>query len=150
MDLVADSKSKATREKEGRQASFLAGLIKGMTVAQAAAYAGVNRRTVYDWRDQSQSFRNSWEDAIEESKELTLYTYEEEVKSRALDRDDKTSHLLLMFLVKKLDPSYRDNYKTEHKVVHEKVHEISFSDEEMDQAIDILQKSKSSDQEQKT
>lgn len=137
------AKSSATKEKEGRQASFLAGLINGMTIAEAAAYAGVNRRTVYDWKDQSQSFRNAWEDAIQENKENTLGIYENEVKSRALDRNDKTSHLLLMFLVKKLDPSYRDNYKTEHKVVHEKVHEISFSDEEMDQAIGILTKAKS-------
>lgn len=139
---MTKTKSKATREKEGRQATFLAGLINGMTVAKAAEYAGVSRYTVYDWRDQSQSFRNAWEDALAESRELTLWKYEKEVKDRALDREDKSSHLLLMFLVKKLDPSYRDNYKTEHKVVHEKIQEISFSETEMDDAIGILTKAK--------
>jgi transposase-like protein len=140
--MATKTKPQSTKEKEGRQATFLAGLLDGKTVAEAAAYAGVNRRLVYDWRDQSQSFRNAWEDAIEEAKERTLNKYELEVKDRALDRNDKSSHLLLMFLVKKLDPSYRDNYKTESKVVHEKVHEISFSDEEMDKAIGILTKAK--------
>ena len=140
--MTTGTKSKATREKEGRQASFLAALIEGKTITEAAAYAGINRTTAYDWRDQSQSFRNAWEDALAECKERTLAKYENEVKDRALDRSDKSSHLLLMFLVKKLDPSYRDNYKTEHKVVHEKVHEINFSEEELDQAIGILTSAK--------
>lgn len=142
--MAPKAKSQPTREKEGRQAAFLSGLMQGMTVAAAAEHARVHRRVVYDWRDQSQSFRNAWEDAIAEARELTLHKYENEVKDRALDREDKTSHLLLMFLVKKLDPSYRDNYKTEHKVVHEKVHEISFSQDELDEAIGILQKTKPS------
>lgn len=128
-----------TKEKHTKQARFLAALLEGKSVTAAAATAGAARRVVYDWRDQSPSFRSAWDDAIDEAKERTLAVYVDELKSRALDREDKTSHLLLMFLIKQLDPSFRDNYKTEHKVVHETVQEISFSQEEFDEAIGILQ-----------
>lgn len=143
-------KSEQTRIKEAKQASFLSGLVLGMTVSEASKYAGINRRTAYDWRDQSQAFANAWDDAITESTELSLYKYEQELRDRALDRGDKNSHLLLMFLIKKLNPEYRDNYKTETKVIHEKVQEISFSTEEIDTALEILTAAKDSSRKQES
>lgn len=143
-----DKKSETTRIKEAKQASFLSGLVLGMTVTEAAKYAGINRRTAYDWRDQSQAFANAWDDAITESVEISLFKYEEELRDRALNRNDKNSHLLLMFLIKKLNPEYRDNYKTETKVVHEKVQEISFSSQEIDTALGILTAAKSASRKQ--
>lgn len=127
------------------KADFLSRLRAGRTVSEAAKATGTHRRTFYDWRDQDPEFRAAWEDAITESVEVL----EAEVRSRALDKTDKSSHLLLMFLLKKHDPSYRENYKREVTVKHEKVQEFEFSQAEMDEAINILtqQKEKSSSSE---
>lgn len=120
------------------KARFLRALASGRSVKDAAALTSTNRRTFYDWRDQDAQFRNDWDDAIKESVEVL----ETEVRTRALDRTDKNSHILLMFLLKKHDPSYRENYKKEIHVTHEKVQEFQFSQDEMDQAIQILQEQK--------
>jgi transposase-like protein len=120
------------------KATFLAELKAGNTVSKAAQACGVHRRTLYDWRDQDPEFRAAWEEAITASVEIL----EDEVRTRALDRTDKFSHLLLMFLLKKHRPEYRENYKREVTVKHETVHEIEFSREEMDEAINILTRQK--------
>lgn len=117
-----------------KKATFLAELKVGKTVSEAAKNAAVGRRTFYDWRDQDAEFRQAWDDAIEESIEVL----EDEVRKRALDRNDKSSHLLLMFLLKKHKPEYRENFKREVKITHEKVEEFHFSEEEMNNALTIL------------
>ena len=132
-------KPSASKTNTVKKANFLASLKAGNTVKRASVAAGVNRRTLYDWRDQDPEFRAAWEDAIKES----IEELEDEVRSRALDRNDKNSHILLMFLLKKHDPSYRENYKREVTVKHETVHEIEFSQEEVDEAIRILENQKS-------
>jgi hypothetical protein len=120
------------------KARFLRGLASGRTVKDAAALTDTNRRTFYDWRDQDAQFARDWDDAIKES----IEQLEDEVRRRALDSSDKYSHILLMFLLKKHDPSYRENYKREVTVKHEKVHEIEFSQAEIDEAIEILTQQK--------
>lgn len=120
------------------KADFLSRLRAGRTVSEAAKATGTHRRTFYDWRDQDPEFRQAWEDAITESVEVL----EAEVRRRALDKTDKSSHLLLMFLLKKHDPTYRENYKREVTVKHEKVQEFEFSQAEMDEAIDLLTKAR--------
>lgn len=121
-----------------KKATFLAQLKMGSSVKTAALAAGIHRRTFYDWRDQDSEFRAAWDDAIKESVEIL----EDEVRRRALDPNDKQSYILLMFLLKKHDPSYRENYKREVTVKHEKVQEFEFSKEDMDSAIDILTRAK--------
>lgn len=118
------------------KAKFLANLATGNSVKVAAEAAGVHRRTVYDWRDQDAEFRLAWEDAVHGSIEVL----EDEVRRRALDPTDKQSHLLLMFLVKKHKPEYRDNFKTEVKVTQDTVKEFDFSPEEMEEALAIFNK----------
>lgn len=126
------------RSNSTKKSVFLASLRAGNTVKNAATACGVHRRTLYDWRDQDPEFRAAWEDAIKES----IEELEDEVRRRALDSSDKYSHILLMFLLKKHDPSYRENYKREVTVKHETVHEIEFSKEEVDEAIRILETQK--------
>jgi hypothetical protein len=121
-----------------KKARFLSALTKGLTVKDAAAYASISRRVAYDWRDQDAEFAKAWEEAIEESVE----ELEAEVRRRALDPKDTRSYLLLMFLLKKHKPEYRENYKREVTVKHETVHEIDFSQEDMDEAINILTQAK--------
>ena len=117
------------------KSTFLAQLKLGATVSTAAKACGVSRRTLYDWRDQDAEFRAAWEDAIKESVEVL----EDEVRQRALDRNDKQSYILLMFLLKKHDPSYRENYKREVTVKHEKVQEFEFTADEIAQGLKILE-----------
>lgn len=134
------TKSTQTREKETRQALFLAAVMNGASVAEAAAHAGINRRTAYDWKEQP-SFAKAWEETIAERNENLLSTYETELHQRALDRNDHRSYLLLIFLLKRLDPNYKENYRNETKIVHETVREIdfNFSDEDAKEAMKILQ-----------
>lgn len=129
MDVKPSSHSANTSKK----LTFLMNLAGGKSVKLAAETAGINRRTVYDWRDQDAEFARAWEDAISGSVEVL----EDEVRDRALDRADKNSHILLMFLVKRHRPEYRENYKTEILVDH-KVKEYDFSSVEVDEAVAIL------------
>lgn len=99
----------------------------------------MHRRTVYDWRDQSAGFRANWEDAVKESKERLLDKYQKELYERALDRSDKNSHILLIFLLKRLDPEYKENYKREVKIQHESVREIQINPEDLKTAFSILE-----------
>lgn len=117
-----------------KKAVFIANLAAGSSVKVAAENAGVHRRTVYDWRDQDAEFARTWEDAQAGSVEVL----EDEVRRRALDPADKQSHLLLMFLVKKHKPEYRDNYKQETKVTVDTIKEFDFSPEEMTEALGIF------------
>ena len=110
--------------------------MSGKSVKAAAEAAGVGRRTFYDWRDMDEEFRAAWEDAITGSIEVL----EDEVRERALDRGDKNSHLLLMFLVKRHKPEYRENFKSEVHLVKDTVQEFDFSPAEAAEAIAILEK----------
>jgi hypothetical protein len=121
---------------------FLDALSKGHSIAVAATESGVPRRTWYDVKDREPAFSEAWDYARAEYRERTLDEAESELKRRALDSEDRFSHTLLMFLLKRLDPEYRENFKREVKHTHEKVLEIEFSQEEFDEGIKILQEAK--------
>lgn len=106
----------------------------GKTVTKAAEAAGIPRRRVYDWRDQSPSFAQAWDDAVAGANEVLL----DEVRERALDRNDARSYLLLMFLVKAKFPEFKENYKQELTVKHEEMKEFDFSAKDIDEARAIL------------
>ena len=80
---------------------FLCELATSCCVSRAAKSAGVPRRTVYEWRDQSEEFRAAWDDAIKEGVDSLKYA----ARLRALDHSDA----LMMFLIKYHDPDYREN-----------------------------------------
>jgi hypothetical protein len=117
---------------------FLVALEAGSTVKDAAKAIGVHRRTMYDWKDQDHEFSQAWDDALENQELDLVASLEAEAKHRALDRNDKYSHILLMFTLKRWRPEYREAYKSELTVKHEEVKEFSFSNAEMDEAIEIL------------
>ena len=50
----------AGRRDDGRRAAFLAGLERGLSVAGAAAAAGVHRSLAYKWRQMSRDFEAAW------------------------------------------------------------------------------------------
>lgn len=117
-----------------KRSKFLAALRLGHPVTKACELASWGRRTAYDARDSDREFADAWDDAIEAS----VDELEVEVRKRALDPEYKWSHLMLMFLLKKFRPEFKESYKTEQKLTVEHVREISFSNDEMDEAIRIL------------
>lgn len=119
----------------------LGALSQGCTMTQAAKEAGIGRRTLYDLIDREAAFREEVEYAKESYKDDLLGEAERELRRRAFDPEDpeKKSHVLLIVLLKRLDPQYKENYKNETKIVHETVHEVSFSQDEMDAALKVLQ-----------
>jgi len=118
---------------------FIEALRKGHSVTKACEIAALPRRTAYHTRRNDPEFAAAWEDAIESSVEIL----EDELRIRALDREDQKSHLLLMFLIKKHRPEYRDNYKTELTLNKPKeIKEYDFTPDEIDEAMLLLQNAK--------
>jgi|TARA_R100000501_G_scaffold1682_1_gene4715 transposase-like protein len=73
------------------------------TMREAAERADIYVGTAYDWIRQDAEFRDALEIARQEAGEALI----REARRRAM----KSSDNLLMFLIKKFDPSYRDNPK---------------------------------------
>ena len=73
------------------------------TMREAAERAGVNTSTPYAWIQADAEFRDALEIARQDAGEALI----REARKRAM----KSSDNLLMFLIKKFDPSYRDNPK---------------------------------------
>lgn len=117
-----------------KQAKFLACLYNGHSITKACALADIPRRTVYYWKEESPEFADMWLEAQESAREAL----EDELRERAFDREDSRSYILLMFLLKKLNPEYRDNYKQEIKVKREEIKEFDFSPKEIDEAMSLL------------
>lgn len=121
-----------------QKAKFLACLSIGLSVTEAAKQSGVNRRTLYYWKAEDESFSDAWADA----KTASIEELEDHLRKRATDPNDKASHLLLMFLLKKLDPTYRDSFKTETKREITATREFVFEPEEIEAAKIILDSAK--------
>lgn len=116
------------------KAKFLACLSLGLSVSKACSETGIARRTVYYWRAEDEAFKDSWEEA----KAASVEELEDHLRKRATDPNDKASHLLLMFLLKKLDPTYRENFKTETQKAVTASREFEFDPAEIDAAMTIL------------
>ena len=134
IEAIRHSYNGITMVSESKRAKFLGALFSGSSVTKACKFAGVGRTTIYDERDRNSEFRRDWDEAIAAQGDVLI----DEVRTRALDREDPKSHTLLMFLLKGLRPEFRDNYKTETKVVHAKALEIDLSGAIKDEALAIL------------
>lgn len=103
---------------------FLEHLRETANVSRSANFAGVNRRTVYTERGNSETFREAWDDAVEEGMDFL----EEEARRRAYEgtlkpvyqRGDKVGEIrefsdtLMIFLLKGRRPDvYGDRVKQE-------------------------------------
>jgi hypothetical protein len=113
---------------------FLTALQTGNSVTRACELSAVGRRTAYYWRSEDQEFADAWQEALDSSVEVL----EDKVRARALDDSDPKSHIMLMFLLKKLRPEYRENYKEPAEKTKTKVQEFDFSVEEMEKARALL------------
>lgn len=112
---------------------FLARIRGGASVSKAAKDMNIARRTLYDERDRDLDFRQLWDHASEESVDELV----DEVRNRALDRNDRESARLLIFLLKGLREQFKETYKSK-PVQIEHIREVKFSEKEMDEAMKIL------------
>ena len=83
---------------------FLSALLECGTVSQSARLAKVDRPTVY--RTMSADAGPS-RGAVEEARNVGIEALKDEAYVRARDRSD----VLLMFLIKQADPTYRESYR---------------------------------------
>ena len=94
-------KEEGRRSEEGLETQiakekFLEAHKLGMSVVKAALMAGVDRRTVYRWRDRDPGFAKAWREA----REGMVEGLEMEAYKRAFKGNDR----LLMFLLKSYKP----------------------------------------------
>jgi mannose/cellobiose epimerase-like protein (N-acyl-D-glucosamine 2-epimerase family) len=116
------NRTKRTPQKDGK---FLATLAKTADVTVSAKAAGYSRRSVYEWRENDETWRENWEDAWHRG----VDAMEEEARRRAIDGVNKAvyhkgkivgyekvySDNLLMFMLKARRPeTFRDNSSVEH------------------------------------
>jgi hypothetical protein len=79
-----------------RREIVLDAISRGLTVAEAAAQAGISRRAVFDWKEADAEFARDYEQAYAAGTDC----YEAEARRRAFDESDA----LLIFLLKARDP----------------------------------------------
>ena len=82
---------------------FLSALLGCGTVSEAARIAKVDRSTVYRTMRADANFKA----AVDEARDVGI----EALKDIAYARAAKRSDVLLMFLIKQADPSYRESYR---------------------------------------
>ena len=123
---------------------ILHALSMGRSKAEAAREADIGRRTLYDLIDRDPAFRAEVEYAIKTYQEDLLGRAEKELERRAFwtEDPDKKSHIMLIFMLKKLDPNYKENYKTEKKVTHAHVNEVEIDAEDLEKGMAILMAAK--------
>lgn len=106
----------------GRDDKFFNALAEGYGPANAARMAGYSRSSAYNYRKDDKAFSERWNDSLAEYQE----TLEAEADRRGHDGVtegiyyqgkrvgdiQKYSDSLLMFRLKKIDPSYRENFKS--------------------------------------
>ena len=75
---------------------MLDAISRGLTIVEAAAEAGIGRRTLYEWKAEDEGFRRDLEEAYADGADV----YEAEARRRAFAESDA----LLIFLLKCRDP----------------------------------------------
>lgn len=90
-----------TKLTDNKKETFLLFLSEGNTVTLAARAIGVSRQAIYKFRDNDDSFRKLWDEAIEEGTET--------LENVAINRGKLNSDVLLMFMLKARNPDkYRE------------------------------------------
>ena len=95
-----------------RKKAVLELLAEGATITYAARKAGVSVSSIRNWRQSDERFAVAFRDAEQSKLDKLL----EVAFNRAMDPKDPRGDLLLMFQIKQLDPSFRENAKVEHSI----------------------------------
>lgn len=89
-----------------KREAFLDAYRKTGTIKAACDLIGLSRARVAVWRKQDPEFSLAFDTAVTE--------YTEHLERIVHQRAEDKSDILLMFALKKRDPSYRENFKMEH------------------------------------
>lgn len=103
-DYLADNEAKRVAWKE----KFIAEFPKYRTITYTAKAIGVTRMSINNWMRQDPEFKLAFEDA-----KVATLDYYLNILDDKLDNDSKVNVAqsnLIMFRVKQLDPSFRDNF----------------------------------------
>ena len=76
--------------------------------AEACKVAGVSAKTSWNWRHDNRSEYLQFQESLEVARQILVDRLEAELFKRAIEGG---SDSLLMFLLKKHDPSYREGYR---------------------------------------
>lgn len=76
---------------------------RGLTIGEACRSVDIGRATFYAWKELDEAFRGAIESAYEDSTDAL----EQECYKRAMNRSD----ILLMFILKKRKPEYRERWE---------------------------------------
>jgi len=100
-----------------KKIAFLDNYLTYKNISKTAQYINVNRRTVFDWRKEDEVFSNALDILQSVRNEVKLEGYEAKIDEMIDDPTTPavTRAILLMFVVKKHDPTYRDKV-VEHRV----------------------------------
>lgn len=116
------------KRSAARDQLFIDALLAGYGPTKAAPMAGYTVASVYNWRNNDHDFAKRWDEANEIGIQVQLATLEAEADRRAIEgvvggyaqvgkknvKIMKYSDSLLMFRMKKLDPTYRDKVDLNH------------------------------------
>lgn len=116
------------KRSKARDKKFIDALLSGVGPTKAAPAAGYSVPAVYKWRKLDDEFASAWADADEIGTEVQIANLQAEIDRRAMEGVEepvfylgqKVGHIrkfsdsLLMFRMKKLDPSYRDSVNLNH------------------------------------
>lgn len=100
--------------------AFFDAMAQGLSVSSACKASGLARRTAYRMRQQDEEFSLRWADAHEDGNDA----FQDEARRRAMegvlqaDGVRKYSDNLLMFVMKKRMPEYRDTVQVNSTVTH--------------------------------
>jgi len=133
-------KSQADVTREHQQA-FLQAYLQEGTVFHAAKQAGIARRSHYDWYEDDPAYKEAFDDVYNSYTEIL----EREADRRGKDGVDepvfylgeecgkvrKYDSSLLMFRLKKRDPSYRERYDVKHSG------EVTYKEEKLETNVDF-------------
>ena len=106
--MTTKTHRRKSRLGKAKRDTFLRALMEVGTIRGAARAAEVDRSTVYETMRAEEAFHA----AVAEAKQLGIEAAKDEVYERAMDRMDRASSTLLMFIIKQADPSYREGYRT--------------------------------------
>ena len=124
--MTQQRRARGTMSQQQRQKArtvVLDQLAHGRTLEEAAQAAGVSRRTIFNWRRDDDEFSLQVADAVEAGTDV----FRAELRRRALEGWDEPvfhqgevvghvrrhSDTLLIFELKRRDPTYRDNQRIE-------------------------------------
>jgi len=102
-----------------KKRAYLNALVKCGNSRKACKLSGVGYRSIFRWRKQDDLFAGYEEEAKAIGNESYTAELESLLDQRIKDTSRKTSDILLMFKLKQLDPSYRDNQSRFDRMVGE-------------------------------